>query len=340
METPDGGHQRRVRYRGTHPRAFAEKYKELDAARYADDVAKVLAKGNTPAGTHRPIMVDEILQALHPRPGEVAVDGTLGYGGHAQALLPALAPGGRVYGLDIDPLELPKTEARLRAAGFGPDVFQARQTNFAALPKLLKEEGLPGVDLFLADLGVSSMQLDNPARGFTFKRTAPLDLRMNPQKGQPAAALLATLGEDALAALLRDNADEPRADAIAHAVAHAAIATTTDLAEAVRAVVPADDADDAIRRTFQALRIAVNGELSALDSLLAVLPHCLNPGGRAAILTFHSGEDRRVKRAFADGLAAGVYRAIAPEVIRATPDERRANPRATAAKLRWAERSG
>ncbi len=340
-----GEHRRRVRYTGTHPRRFAEKYKELNAERYAADVAKVLARGDTPAGSHRPIMLAELLAVLRPQPGEVAVDGTLGYGGHARGVLAALQPGGRLYGLDIDPLELPKAEARLRAAGFGPDAFQARHTNFAALPRVLAAEGLTGVDCFLADLGVSSMQLDDPARGFTFKRPCPLDLRMNPHKGVPASALLATLEAAPLAALLRENADEPHAEAIARrcVALRGILDTTTALAGAVRAALPAapkEEMDDAIRRTFQALRIAVNGEFSALDSLLSVLPHCLNPGGRAAILTFHSGEDRRVKHAFAAGLANGLYREIAPEVTRATPEERHDNPRATAAKLRWAVRAG
>jgi 16S rRNA (cytosine1402-N4)-methyltransferase len=287
-------------------------------------------------------MVTEVLDVLRPRPGEVAVDGTLGHGGHARALLGAILPGGRLYGLDVDPVELPRTEARLRAEGFGPDVFQARRLNFAALPHLLAEEGINGVDLFLADLGVSSMQIDNPARGFTFKREGPLDLRMNPEKGAPASALLATIGEEQLVTLLRENADEPHAEAIARTLVarRGTLATTTALADAVRAALPTaeQEKDDAIRRTFQALRIAVNGEFSALDTLLNVLPYCLNPGGRAAILTFHSGEDRRVKRAFEAGLSRGHYAAIAQNVLRPTPEERGDNPRASSAKLRWAER--
>lgn len=334
-------HQRRPRYRGTHPRAFQEKYKELAPERYGDEVAKVLARGDTPAGSHRPIMVEEILAMLQPQPGEIAVDATLGYGGHTRALLPALLPGGRLYGLDADPLELPRTEARLRAEGFTPDVLQVRHLNFAALPQLLAVEGLPGVDIVLADLGVSSMQIDNPARGFTFKREGPLDLRMNPEKGVPAAEFLATVGEEKLVRLLEENADEVYAESIARKLTNqrGRIATTTALAAAVRAAVPSEAGDDPVRRTFQALRIAVNGEFSALDTLLHVLPYCLCPGGRVAILTFHSGEDRRVKRAFQEGLQSGLYAEIAPAVIRATPEERHANPRATSAKLRWARRA-
>lgn len=345
MTDEAGERRRRPRYRGTHPRAFQEKYKELQPERYADEVEKVMARGDTPAGSHRPIMVAEILEVLHPQPGDIAVDGTLGYGGHTRALLRTVSPGGWVYGLDVDPIELPKTEARLRAEGFTPDAFQARRLNFAALPQLLAEEGLDGIDLFLADLGVSSMQMDNPTRGFTFKREGPLDLRMNPQKGVSAAELLRTIDAEKLVRLLRENADEPYADEIAAALTarRGTITTTTALAGAVRTAVdalPAESGDDSIRRTFQALRIAVNGEFSALDTLLHVLPYCLNPGGRAAILTFHSGEDRRVKRAFAEGLHAGLYAAIATTVLRATPDERIANPRASSAKLRWAVRNG
>jgi 16S rRNA (cytosine1402-N4)-methyltransferase len=341
-------HQRRPRYHGTHPRAFHEKYKELNPEGYAEDIAKILARGDTPAGSHRPIMVAETLAVLAPMPGEVAIDATLGHGGHAQALLQAILPGGKLFGLDIDPVELPRTEARLRAAGFGPDVFQARAMNFAALPQLLAEEGVNGVDLILADLGVSSMQIDNPARGFTFKREGPLDLRMNPNKGQPAAKFLETVSEEKLVRLLQENADERFAESIAHelTVRRGELTTTTALAAAIRdalSTLPRTEreeaGDDPIRRTFQALRIAVNGEFSALDTLLGVLPYCLNAGGRVAILTFHSGEDRRVKGAFKEGQRSGLYAAIADEVVRATGEERYGNSRASSAKLRWARKA-
>lgn len=348
MQESSSPHQRRPRYHGRHPRAFHEKYKELNPERYAEDVARVLARGDTPAGSHRPIMAQEMLQVLRPQPGEIAVDGTLGYGGHARELLRALRPGGRLYGLDIDPLELPKTEARLRAEGFTPEEFQARRMNFAALPQLLAAEGLSGVDVFLADLGVSSMQIDDPTRGFTFKREGPLDLRMNPEKGAPASALLATIDEEELAAVLTENADEPYAEMIARELIarHGELTTTTALAEAVRVALrglptPEREAagDDPVRRTFQALRIAINQEFSVLDTLLRVLPFCLNPGGRAAILSFHSGEDRRVKHAFREGLERGWYAEIATTVTRATPQERHDNSRSTSAKLRWAVRA-
>ena len=378
-------HQRRKRYTGRNPRRFEEKYKEHNPQRYADTVAKVLASGKTPAGTHRPIMVAEILEVLAPRPGELAVDATLGYGGHAQEILAHIQPGGCLLGLDADPIELPKTEARLRALGFGPDVFTAHRSNFAGLPHVLAtffcslassgaegrdetetgramlhhqaeqqlgptklERGknsktiATGADIILADLGVSSMQIDDPARGFSVKLNGPLDMRMNPQRGQPASALLGKIKSTALATLLEENADEPHAAVLAPALAGKSFSTTTALATAIRSALPRlnkEDGDLSVRRVFQALRIAVNDEFSALDTFLRNLPACLNPGGRVAILTFHSGEDRRVKKAFSGGLADGLYVGIAHEVIRPSADERHANPRSAPAKLRWARRT-
>ena len=365
---PAKSHRRRPRYAGKNPRRFEEKYKERDPQRYGETVAKVLASGKTPAGTHRPIMVAEILEALAPRPGELAVDCTLGYGGHAQEILVRLQPGGRLVGLDADPIELPKTEARLRAAGFGPEMLTVVRSNFAGLPKVLAEIGARlwlqtqpqragnderaaadaphtaalQADCILADLGVSSMQLDDPARGFSTKGDGPLDMRMNPQRGFPASALLEKTSPGALAKLLVENADEPRATELADAIAGCRFATTRELADAIRAASPRwkkAESDLTVRRVFQALRIAVNDEFSALDTLLRYLPACLNAGGRVAILTFHSGEDRRVKKAFELGLRDGIYVEIAREVIRPTPEERRNNPRSSPAKLRWARKA-
>jgi 16S rRNA (cytosine1402-N4)-methyltransferase len=333
---------RRPRYRGKNPRHFAEKYKELQPDRYADDVAKVLAAGKTPAGTHRPIMVGEILRVLAPRPGEVAVDCTLGYGGHARELLAAVQPGGRLIGVDADPIELPKAEARLRASGFPPGSVVVRRMNYAGLPGLLADEAPGGADLILADLGLSSMQIDDPARGFTFKADGPLDMRMNPAKGEPASALLSKLGDAGLARILAENSDEPHAGELAAAIlrAHARLPlmTTRALADVVRGATRGS-ADDAVRRVFQAIRIVVNDELGSLATLLRCLPSCLKPGGRVAILTFHSGEDRLVKSSFKDGLRDGTYASIAADVLRASAEERRANPRSTSAKLRFAIRA-
>jgi 16S rRNA (cytosine1402-N4)-methyltransferase len=334
-------HRRRVRYSGKNPRRFDEKYKERDPQRYADTIAKVLASGKTPAGTHRPIMVAEILAALAPKPGELAVDCTLGYGGHAQEILAHLQPGGRLLGLDADPIELPKTEARLRAAGFGPEIFTAVRSNFAGLPQALFAQNLAGADCILADLGVSSMQLDDPLRGFSVKSDGPLDMRMNPQRGFPASALLEKTSPEVLAKIFQENADEPRAGNLADALAGEKFTTTKILAAAIRTASPRldkEDCDLTVRRVFQALRVAVNDEFSALDMLLRYLPACLNPGGRVAILTFHSGEDRRVKKSFEAGLRDGLYADIAQEMIRPTPKERRDNPRSSSTKLRWAQK--
>ena len=336
---------RRPRYPGRNPRAFHLKYKELQPERYAADVQKVLESGKTPAGMHRPILVDEVLRVLAPQPGETAVDCTLGYGGHARALLAHLRPGGRLLGLDVDPIELPRTEARLRAAGFDGDVFSAHHANFAGLEKVLAAEGVAGADVLLADLGVSSMQLDDPDRGFTYKHAAPLDMRMNPARGEPATAILERVSPSELAEWLDAHGDEPFAGAIAERVAGQPLGTTRELADLVRAAVRESSprtgavaADLSVRRAFQAIRIAVNGELSALDALLRAVPSCLAPGGRVALLTFHSGEDRRVKKAFQAGLLAGVFSEISDEVIRPSSDELRDNPLAAPAKLRWAVR--
>ena len=351
-----GPHRRRPRYAGKNPRRFADKYKELDAARYAGEVAKVLAAGKTPAGSHRPIMVAEILEALGLEPGEIAIDCTLGFGGHAREILarvapPAADPRGRLIALDVDPIELPKTTERLRTDGWGDDTFTTVRSNFAGLPKILAEHGLSGADAILADLGVSSMQLDDPARGFTFKADGPLDLRLNPQRAPSAADWLARTTEFSLATTLTENADEPHAAALARELVARRRKTpftrTRQLADAIREILPQmpnpvrdpEAIDTSVRRVFQALRIAVNDEVGVLELFLRQLPACLNPGGRVAILTFHSGEDRRVKHAFRVGLRDGTYSAASADVIRAGPEELRANPRSSSAKLRWAVRA-
>jgi 16S rRNA (cytosine1402-N4)-methyltransferase len=335
-------HRRRPRYPGKYPRKFEHKYKERDPEAHAETIAKVIASGKTPAGTHRPIMVAEILEVLAPTSGSVVVDCTLGFGGHAEAILSRITPGGHLVGLDADPLELPRTEARLRALGFGPEVFTPVRTNFAALPRVLADLQLTGANGILADLGVSSMQIDDPARGFSLKDTGPLDMRMNPNRGVPAAALLARLTPPELDRVLRDNADEPRSAELSHRLAGQTFATTRAFADAIRSALrrlSRDEQESSVRRVFQALRIAVNEEFTALENLLRVLPVCLLPGGRVAILSFHSGEDRRVKHAFEQGLAAGVYQSVSPEVIRPSAAERVANTRSGPARLRWAVKS-
>jgi len=347
-------HRRRPRYAGKNPRRFEEKYKELNPGRYAEDVAKVLASGKTPAGSHRPIMVSEILAALALQTGELAVDCTLGYGGHTREMLARIAPAGgqvrgRLIGLDVDPIEQPKTTARLREAGWDEKVFASVRSNFAGLPKVLAQCAPEGADAILADLGVSSMQLDDPARGFTFKTDSPLDMRLNPSRPPSAADWLAKVSAADLATALTENSDEPRAEILAQGLTarrmRTPITRTLQLAEAVREILqqhkPGRDRenDDAcVRRVFQALRIAVNDEFGVLDLFLRHLPSCLKPGGRVAILTFHSGEDRRVKHAFREGVRSGIYTSTNEAVIQAGPEERRANPRSTSAKLRWAVR--
>jgi 16S rRNA (cytosine1402-N4)-methyltransferase len=363
--------KRRPRYRGTHPRQFQEKYKEQNPAKYAETVQKVLAAGKTPAGMHRPICSREILEILDPQPGQIAVDATLGYGGHAQEILRRIQPGGRLIGLDVDAAELARTEARLRAQPWPESSLIVKHSNFAGLSRILPVLELPGADLILADLGCSSMQLDNPERGFSYKLDGPLDLRMNPAKGRPAADWLAAVSLDELVRVLEDNADEPQANRIAQAIIAArerqAIRRTAELSQVVRTALlssahgslrpPAianvkskiqkpnsttdldfPEVKRCLARVFQAIRIEVNEEWAALETFLRFLPFCLNPGGKVAILSFHSGEDRRVKKAFQAGWHEGLYDAIAREVIRPSAEEVHANPRAASAKLRWAKR--
>jgi 16S rRNA (cytosine1402-N4)-methyltransferase len=343
-------HRRRPRYPGRNPRKFEHKYKELRAGEYPEAAAHIEARGKTLAGSHRPIMVAEILEVLAPKPGERGVDCTLGHAGHALALLERLradGASGQLLGLDIDPLELPRAGARLLAAGHGPEAAITVASNFAGLHGVLESLGWSGADVVLADLGVSSMQIDNPDRGFTFKFDGPLDLRLNPQRGVSAADWLAGVRVARLEATLRDGADEPRAARLAVAMVEARAKTpfrrTKALADWLRAwsdpATPREEVERFVRRVFQALRIAINDEYSALETWLRNLPGCLNPGGRVAVLTFHSGEDRRVKAAFREGLQQRLYSAIADEVIRPSPDEQRANPRSSSAKLRWAVRA-
>ncbi|MBC8127456.1 MAG: 16S rRNA (cytosine(1402)-N(4))-methyltransferase RsmH [Gloeobacteraceae cyanobacterium ES-bin-144] len=332
---------RRKRYSGKNPRKYDEKYKELDPERYSETVAKVLASGKTPAGSHVPIMVDECLDALRLKPGMIGVDATLGYGGHAVRILEKILPGGKLFGLDQDPIELPKTEWRMRDAGFDEDCFEAVRSNYAGIVKVLREREMAGVDFIFADLGCSSMQFDDPSRGFSFKNSGPLDMRMNPARGLSAAEWVERVSLEKLETALQEHADEPRAETLALALAGRKFRTTLELATAVRAAVRADEdeVELTVRRVFQTVRIAVNEEFSALDSFLRILPDCLNPGACVAILTFHSGEDRRVKKAIQSAIRSGIFSETNDLVITASPAERHRNPRSTPAKLRWAIRA-
>lgn len=338
-------HKRRVRYSGTHPRRFEEKYKELNPEKYAADVQKIRESGKTPAGTHIPIMVQEILDFLQIQPGQTGLDATLGYGGHTHKMLEQLQGKGHLYATDVDPIESEKTTARLRALGFGEDILTVRRMNFADLDKVAPGQKF---DFVLADLGVSSMQIDDPKRGFTFKQDGPLDLRLDPTSGVTAAERLRELRYDELVGLLNENADEPYAEQIAKAVLRTykrggTIDTTRQLYAAVAdalSFLPKKEQREAVKkscqRTFQALRIDVNSEFEVLYAFLEKLPHVLRDGGRVAVLTFHSGEDRLVKKAFKQGVRDGLFREAARDVLRPSAEECYRNPRAKSTKMRWA----
>ena len=339
-------HKRRPRYKGTHPRKFSEKYKELNPEKYADEIEKIKNKGNTPAGMHISIMVNEILEFLDIKPGQQGLDATLGYGGHTLEMLKKLDHTGHIYGLDVDPIESAKTKERLEKKGFGENDITVKLINFANIDKVAEEHGL--FDFVLADLGVSSMQIDDPSRGFSFKHEGPLDLRLDPTHGISAAERLKKVTYDEFVTMLIENSDEPYADQIAHEVFHRRkhhipIETTKDLynvIETALAFLPQKERKDAVKkscqRTFQALRIDINNEFGVLKAFLLKLPGILKPGGRAAILTFHSGEDRLVKKSFKEGKKEGIYFDVARDVIRPSAEECFKNPRATSTKMRWA----
>ena len=341
-------HQRRIRYKGTHPKNFKDKYKELQPEQYADAVAKIIQKGNTPAGMHISICVKEILEFLQITPGQIGLDATLGYGGHTLEMLKCLNSKGRLYAIDVDPLELPRTRDRLERLGYGAEILEIKQMNFSKIDQIVSESG--PFNFILADLGVSSMQIDNPERGFSFKSEGPLDLRLNPKIGYSAASLLKKITLDDLQDMLIENADEPHSGAIARAIISnikkgVAISTTTELrniiTDALKYVpqISKDDIKKSCQRSFQALRIDVNHEFDVLDEFLDKLPDVMAPGGRVAILSFHSGEDRRVKKSFKAFFREGVYREIAPDPIRPSSEECHVNSRARSAKLRWAIKS-
>ena len=333
---------RRKRYKGTHPKSFKEKYKEQQPELYAKDVAKVLEQGRTPAGMHRSICVKEIMEILKIVPGEIGLDATLGYGGHSLEIIKCLNNKGKLYAIDVDPIELPKTKERLASLGYGDEILTIKKLNFSGIDLIISESGL--LDFVLADLGVSSMQIDNPERGFSYKTEGPLDLRLNPKSGKPASALLKTISQEKLQEILVENSDEPYYEAIARAITTSIskgneIATTTQLKKIITDVLaslPPDDIKKACQRCFQALRIEVNNEFEVLDKFLEKLPDALESGGRVAILSFHSGEDRRVKKSFQYFFREGIYSAVASEPIRPSAEECFTNPRARSSKLRWA----
>ena len=342
-------HKRRVRYKGTHPRKYSEKYKELNPDKYRDTIEKVIAKGSTPAGMHLSICVQEILDFLQIKPGQKGLDATFGYGGHSEKMLQCLDGQGHLYALDIDPIEIMKSKNRLNDLGYGEDILTVIHENFANIDQVAEKYG--PFDFLLADLGVSSMQIDNPERGFSYKNEGPLDLRLNPEAGIPAFQRLKESSTEELEWMLRDNSDEPYAEQIARTISSKirkkqAIETTTQLAETISealSFLPEKERKDAVKkscaRVFQALRIDVNSEFEVLDAFLQKLPSVMAPGGRIAILTFHSGEDRMVKKSFKEFERMGLYSDIARDVIRPSAQECARNSRARSTKMRWAIRA-
>lgn len=310
-------------------------------------------KRSTAAGEHVPVMLAEVLAALDPRPGQTVVDCTFGFGGHAVELLKRVGPTGKLIATDLDADNVPRAEPRLAAVGFP---FALRHANFAGLPAVIAAKGIAGVDGLVADLGMSSMQVDDPARGFSFMRDGPLDMRMDRTRGKTAAELLNALPEAGLAAAFRELGDEPEAEKIAAAVVARRkqappLARTGELRELIELAAPVKVLRGPgmppkrkqmllpATRVFQALRLLVNRELANLQQLLRVLPDVLNPGGAAAVISFHSGEDRLVKAAFRDGLRAGIYSAVSDDPVRPSEEEKAANPRSRSAKLRWARKN-
>ena len=339
-------HKRRVRYKGKYPKKFEEKYKELQPEKYQDTIEHVIRKGNTPAGMHISIMVKEILDFLQIVPGEQGFDATLGYGGHTRAMLECLRGQGHIWATDVDPEESAKTKKRLEDLGFGDELLTVRLQNFCTIDEIAKEVG--GFDFILADLGVSSMQIDNPKRGFSFKVDGPLDLRLNQEAGISAAERLDTITREELAGMLYENSDEPYCEELAKAITDeirrgSRIDTTTKLRRVIEDTLdflPEKEKKDTIKktcqRTFQALRIDVNQEFEVLYEFMEKLPGALRPGGRVAILTFHSGEDKLVKQALKEGYKSGIYSDYAKDVIRPSAQECAANGRARSTKMRWA----
>ncbi|NOT38460.1 MAG: 16S rRNA (cytosine(1402)-N(4))-methyltransferase RsmH [Saprospiraceae bacterium] len=338
--------QRRERYKGTHPKQFKDKYKELQADKYIADVEKIISQGKTPAGSHRSICVNEILEILKIAPGETGLDATLGYGGHCLEMLFCLNKTGMLYAIDVDPIELTKTRKRIEELGYGNENIIIKKLNFSDIDQISVETEY--LNFILADLGVSSMQIDNPERGFSIKHDGPLDLRLNPTTGKSASAFLRTVTQDRLEELLQYNSDEPYAKKIAIAVCSKIakglqIETTSQLKQCINEALfflpshdRAENCKKAHQRCFQALRIEVNREFEVLEKFLEKIPTVLSSGGRVAIITFHSGEDRLVKKSFQYYLRKGTYKEIADEPVRASVEEINSNPRARSAKIRWA----
>lgn len=336
-------HKRRERYSGKYPKKFALKYKEL--AKDTDQLEKVKNKGMTPAGTHIPIMVNEIMEVLDIQPNQFGIDATLGFGGHSLEILKRLNHTGHLYSLDIDSIEILKTKKRLFEQGFCESDLTIKHINFKDIDQVLEKDVL--ADFLMADLGVSSMQIDNPERGFTFKEDGPLDLRLDQATGITASELLMNLTKQEIIQMLETNSDEPYALEIANKIVEnkskGVIHSTKQLYYIIKDALiflPKEDRQDTIKKTtqrvFQALRIDVNSEMDVLTMFLEKLPFVMKSGGKLAILTFHSGEDRLVKKAFKHYLEIGIFKEISRSVLTPSKDEVFQNPRSRSAKLRWA----
>lgn len=341
---------RRPRYSGTHPKMYQQKYKEHNLEAYPDLAAHLGAKGKTPASTHIPVLTEEVLAVLRPMPGEVVVDCTVGYGGHALEFIQRIGPTGKLIALDVDSTELERTRQRLSKVNTPVSFYRS---NFAGIGHILSKEKLDGYDIIFADLGVSSMQIDNPDRGLSYKYEGPLDMRMDDRLKQTAADLLTTLSEEELAKAFWELADEPAYQIIAHQIViQRAVQPITQTSQLVQIIFNAKGINQKTwrqqRRTekarslhpaaraFQALRILVNDELGCLRELLRVAPYCLRPGGRIGVISFHSGEDRMVKQSFRDGVRNGMYQSAAEDAVVPQAQEINSNPRSASAKFRWA----
>ncbi|MBN2183305.1 MAG: 16S rRNA (cytosine(1402)-N(4))-methyltransferase RsmH [Sedimentisphaerales bacterium] len=341
---------RRSRYGGTHPKSYRQKYKEHDLDAYPEMKAHLLAKGKTPAGTHIPVLVEEVINCLKPKGGEIVVDCTVGYGGHASEFIKHIGPNGKLIALDVDSAELERTRQRLSKENAPVSFYRS---NFAGIAKVLKKENLSGCDIIFADLGVSSMQIDNPDRGMSYKTDGPLDMRMDERLKQTGADLLNRLSEEKLSNAFWELADETDHQEIARLIVERRsgqpFARTSQLVdvifEAKRITKKTWQKQNRASksgflhpaaRTFQALRILVNDELGCLKELLRIAPYCLRPGGRIGIISFHSGEDRLVKKSFCDNVRQGIYQSAAKEPIVPQIKEINSNPRSASAKFRWA----
>jgi 16S rRNA (cytosine1402-N4)-methyltransferase len=346
---PPQKHPRRRRYSGTHPKSYQQKYKEHNIAAYPDIKAHLRAKGKTPAGSHIPVLIEEVIGCLRPRPGETIVDCTVGYGGHASEFIRHIGPTGKLIALDVDSAELERTRQRLSKENVPVSFYRS---NFAGIANVLKKEGLTGCDIIFADLGVSSMQIDNPDRGMSYKHKGPLDMRMDERLKQTGEDLLNTLCEEELSKAFLELADEPDHQKIARLiVTRRTVQAITQTEQLVRLIFHVKGLTPKTwqqqnqakfgklhpaARTFQALRILVNDELGCLKELLRIAPYCLNPAGRIGIISFHSGEDRLVKRSFRDNVRNGIYQSASRSPLVPRIKEIISNPRSSSAKFRYA----